>query len=129
LRTDDAASYTAGQELWADVFAVVTRSTSWASEGQGIQRVMRRHGFHGLRASHGAEEAPLAGFDRRLCHAQPCLQGHAHGGQHGSSRVTVLNLDVQADPERNVPWLARARPQRRAGHGALGREGARGEGA
>ena len=43
----------------------------------------------------------------------------------------MLNLEVvQADPERNLLLVKGAvpGPERRAGHGALGREGARGEG-
>jgi large subunit ribosomal protein L3 len=82
LRTDDAASYTAGQELRADVFAVGDKvDVVGVSKGKGFSGVMRRHGFHGLRAEpRRAEEAPFAGFDRRLCHAQPRLQGDADGG-------------------------------------------------
>ena len=49
-------------------------------------------------------------------------------GQHGNQRITVLNLEVvQADPERNLLLVKGAvpGPERRAGHGALRRQGRR----
>ena len=82
LRTDDAASYTAGQELRADVFAVGDKvDVVGVSKGKGFSG---RHAAARVprlaREPRRAEEAPLAGFDRRLRHAQPRVQGHAHGG-------------------------------------------------
>src|SRR5690606_6220874 len=54
LRTDDASEYTIGQELKADVFAAgAIVDVTGTSKGKGNAGVMKRHGFHGLRASHG----------------------------------------------------------------------------
>ena len=46
IRTDDASSYTPGQELRADVFAAGERAdVVGVSRGKGFSGVMRRHGF------------------------------------------------------------------------------------
>ena len=54
IRTSDASEYSLGQELSADVFAAgdVIDATG-VSKGKGTAGVMKRHGFGGLRASHG----------------------------------------------------------------------------
>src|SRR6266545_4524723 len=54
LRTGDAADYTLGQTLAADVFAAGDRlDVVGVSKGKGFAGVMKRHGFKGLGASHG----------------------------------------------------------------------------
>src|SRR5690606_5922062 len=56
LRTADASEYTLGQELTADVFEPGERvDVVGTSKGKGFAGVMKRHGFHGLRASHGVQ--------------------------------------------------------------------------
>src|SRR3954453_22703487 len=55
IRTADAGSYTVGQELAVDTFEAgggleLTR----APEGKGFAVSMKRHGYHGVGASHGA---------------------------------------------------------------------------
>src|SRR6266513_3126934 len=65
LRTDDAATYTPGQEVRADVFAPGDAvDVVGVSKGKGFTGVMKRHGFSGLKGSH-----PVAR-----------VQGHADGG-------------------------------------------------
>ncbi len=105
LRTDDAADYRPGQELRADVFAVGERvDVVGVSKGKGFAGVMKRHGLSGLRASHGVQKKHRSPGAIGAC-ATPSrvFKGMRMAGQHGDSRVTVLNLEVvQADPERNL---------------------------
>ena len=55
IRTSDAATYSPGQELSADLFtAGETIDVTGTSKGKGFAGVMKRHGFHGVSASHGA---------------------------------------------------------------------------
>ena len=55
MRTDDASEYTLGQELTAEVFEAGQRvDVTATSKGKGSAGVMKRHGFHGVGASHGA---------------------------------------------------------------------------
>ena len=113
LRTDDAASYTAGQELRADVFEIGDKvDVVGVSKGKGFAGVMKRHGFGGLRASHGVQKKHRSPGSIGAC-ATPSrvFKGMRMAGQTGNSRVTVLNLEVvQSDPERNVLLVKGAVP-------------------
>ena len=54
IRTDDATEYTLGQELGPDTFEAGQRiDIVGTTKGKGFAGVMKRHGFHGLRATHG----------------------------------------------------------------------------
>jgi large subunit ribosomal protein L3 len=113
LRTDDAASYTLGQEVKADVFEVGDQvDVVGVSKGKGFSGVMRRHGFSGLRASHGVEKKHRSPGSIGAC-ATPSrvFKGMRMAGQMGNERVTILNLEVvQADPERGLLLLRGAVP-------------------
>ncbi len=113
LRTDDAASYTPGQELRADLFAAGERAdVVGVSKGKGFAGVMKRHGFGGLGASHGTERKHRSPGSIGAC-ATPSrvFKGMRMAGHHGNQRVTVLNLEVvQADAERNLLLVKGAVP-------------------
>ena len=56
LRTDDASEYTLGQELTVETFAAGQAvDVTGKTKGKGFAGVMKRHGFHGLKSSHGVE--------------------------------------------------------------------------
>jgi 50S ribosomal protein uL3 len=56
LRTTDASEYTLGQEVTVEAFEPGEYvDVSGRTKGKGFAGVMKRHGFHGLRASHGVE--------------------------------------------------------------------------
>ena len=113
LRTEDAADYTAGQELKADIFAAGDMvDVVGVSKGKGFSGVMKRHGFAGLKGSHGVHKKHRAPGAIGAC-ATPSrvFKGMRMAGQHGNQRVTVLNLEVvQADPERNLLLVKGAVP-------------------
>ncbi len=113
IRTDDAASYEAGQELRADVFAPGDLAdVVGVSKGKGFAGVMKRHGFSGLSSSHGTERKHRSPGAIGAC-ATPSrvFKGMRMAGQMGNERVTILNLEVvQADPERNLLLLKGAVP-------------------
>jgi large subunit ribosomal protein L3 len=118
LRTEDAASYESGQEIRADLFAPGERAdVVGVSKGKGFSGVMKRHGFGGLGASHGTQRKHRSPGAIGAC-ATPSrvFKGMRMAGQHGSQRVTVLNLEVvQADPERNLILVKGAVPGPRGG--------------
>jgi large subunit ribosomal protein L3 len=73
---------------------------------------MKRHGFSGLRSSHGVEKKHRAPGSIGAC-ATPSrvFKGMPMAGQHGNSRVTVLNLEVvRSDPERGLLLVKGAVP-------------------
>ena len=105
LRTDDVASYEAGQVISADVFAAGDRAdVIGVSKGKGFAGVMKRHGFAGLSASHGTERKHRSPGAIGAC-ATPSrvFRGMRMAGQMGNERITVLNLEVvSADAERGL---------------------------
>ena len=113
LRTADAGTYEPGQELRADLFeAGDVVDVVGVSKGKGFAGVMKRHGFAGLKASHGTHRVHRAPGAIGAC-ATPSrvFKGMRMAGNHGNSRVTVLNLTVvQADPERNLLLVKGAVP-------------------
>jgi len=113
LRTDDASSYTPGQEVRVDLFeAGDLVDAVGVSKGKGFAGPMKRHGFKGLGASHGTQRKHRAPGSIGAC-ATPSrvFKGMPMAGHHGSSRVTLLNLEVvQADAERNILLIKGAVP-------------------
>jgi large subunit ribosomal protein L3 len=113
LRTDDASSYTPGQEIKADIFSPGEHAdVVGVSRGKGFAGPMKRHGFGGLPASHGTERKHRSPGAIGAC-ATPSrvFKGTRMAGQMGNERVTVLNLEVvHTDPERNLLLLRGAVP-------------------
>src|SRR5919109_2064923 len=113
LRTADAADYTLGQTLAADVFAEGDRlDVVGVSKGKGFAGVMKRHGFKGLGASHGTERKHRSPGSVGAC-ATPAriFKGIRMAGHMGHQRVTVLDLEVvKVDPDRNLILVKGAVP-------------------
>ncbi|MDX6714757.1 MAG: large subunit ribosomal protein, partial [Baekduia sp.] len=113
LRTDDASSYSPGQELKADLFAIGDRAdVVGVSKGKGFAGVMKRHGFGGLSSSHGTQRKHRSPGSIGAC-ATPSrvFKGMRMAGHMGNSRTTILNLEiVGVDPERNILLIRGAVP-------------------
>jgi large subunit ribosomal protein L3 len=113
LRTIDAAEYELGQEVTVETFAVGTPiDVTGRTKGKGYAGVMKRHGFHGLRASHGVERKHRSPGSIGAC-ATPSrvFKGHRMAGRMGGKRFTVQNLTVQAvDLENNLLLIRGAVP-------------------
>jgi large subunit ribosomal protein L3 len=113
LRTTDAGEYELGQEVTVEAFGVGTPiDVTGKTKGKGYAGVMKRHGFHGLRASHGVERKHRSPGSIGAC-ATPSrvFKGHRMAGRMGSQRYTVQNLTVQAvDLENNVILIKGAVP-------------------
>jgi len=113
LRTDDASTYTPGQQVTAEMFSAGDLvDVVGVSKGKGFSGVMKRHGFAGLRASHGVERKHRAPGSIGAC-ATPSrvFKGMPMAGQTGNQRVTVLNLEVvRSDAERGLLLVRGAVP-------------------
>jgi large subunit ribosomal protein L3 len=105
LRTADASTYTLGQELAADVFAEAEIvDVTGVTRGKGTAGVMKRHGFGGLRASHGVHRKHRSPGSIGAC-ATPghVFKGTRMAGRMGVEKVTVQNLTIHAvDAERGL---------------------------
>ena len=113
LRTDDAAQYSPGQELRADIFEVGDLAdVVGVSKGKGFAGVMKRHGFAGLSSSHGTQRKHRSPGSIGAC-ATPSrvFKGMRMSGHMGNTRTTLLNLEiVGVDPERNILLIKGAVP-------------------
>jgi large subunit ribosomal protein L3 len=113
LRTTDASEYELGQEVTVEAFeAGQLVDVTGKTKGKGFAGVMKRHGFHGLRASHGVERKHRSPGSIGAC-ATPArvFRGTKMAGRMGGVRFTVQNLTVQAiDPENNVILIRGAVP-------------------
>jgi large subunit ribosomal protein L3 len=105
LRLDDVSGYEVGQELTAEILAGGEKvDVTAVSKGKGTAGVMKRHGFSGMPASHGAHRVHRAPGAIGAC-ATPArvFKGTRMAGRTGAEKVTTLNLTVvQADAERDL---------------------------
>ncbi|MET7751367.1 50S ribosomal protein L3 [Micromonospora sp. NPDC005367] len=113
LRTGDAADYSLGQEVTVEEFpAGMSIDVTGRTKGKGYAGPMKRHGFHGLRASHGVERKHRSPGSIGAC-ATPgrVFKGTRMAGRMGGVRYTVQNLTVQAvDTENNLLLVRGAIP-------------------
>jgi large subunit ribosomal protein L3 len=105
LRVDDSSAFEVGQELGVDIFASGEEvDVTAVSKGKGTAGGMKRHGFKGLPASHGAHRVHRAPGSIGAC-ATPArvFKGTRMAGRMGNEKVTTLNLEVvSADAEREI---------------------------
>ncbi len=118
LRTSDAGEYSLGQEITAEVFAAgALVDVVGTSKGKGTAGVMKRHGFHGLGASHGVQRKHRSPGSIGGC-ATPgrVFKGIKMAGRMGHERVTTQNLTVyRVDAERGLLLIKGAVPGPRGG--------------
>lgn len=118
LRLDDVSAYEVGQELKVDLLADGDRvDVTAVSRGKGFAGVMKRHGFAGQKASHGAHRIHRAPGAVGSC-ATPArvFKGQRMAGRMGGEKVTTLNLTVvQADAERDLLLVKGAVPGPKGG--------------
>ena len=103
IRTADASEYTLGQELTAEVFAAEDiLDVTGVSKGKGTAGVMKRHVFHGLRASHGVHRK----------HRSPgSIGGCATPGRVFKGLKMAGRMVSTASPSRTspcTPWIPSA---------------------
>ncbi|CRK60048.1 LSU ribosomal protein L3p (L3e) [Alloactinosynnema sp. L-07] len=118
LRTTDAAEYTLGQEITAEVFeAGQVIDATGTTKGKGTAGVMKRHGFKGLGASHGTQRKHRSPGSIGGC-ATPgrVFKGLRMAGRMGNVRVTTQNLTVhQVDGESGLILIKGAVPGPKGG--------------
>ena len=118
VRTSNAAEYSLGQELTAEVFEVgqlvdVTGTT----KGKGTAGVMKRHGFSGQSASHGAHRSHRRpGSIGSSATPGRVFKGTRMAGRMGNARQTTLNLRIQRiDAEKGLLLISGAIPGPKGG--------------
>ena len=104
---NNAESLNIGDEIKADAFAAGDRvDVTGISKGKGYAGVIKRHGAHRLKESHGTGATDPSRI----------FKGKIGAGQMGNEQVTVLNLDVvKVDPELNLIAVCGAIPGPKGG--------------
>lgn len=88
--------YEVGQQIGATTFAVGEFvDVSGTSKGRGFTGVMKRHNFHGAKATHGVHEFfRHGGSIGASAYPGRVFKGKKMAGQHGNTRATIQNLEV-----------------------------------
>ena len=107
-----------GDEVKVDVFAEGDRvDVTGISKGHGYQGVIKRHGAHRLKETHGS--GPVArqiGSLGATSHMSKIIKGTIGAGHMGVEQVTVQNLSVvKVDPELNMLVVCGAIPGPKGG--------------
>ena len=113
IRTPDAAEYTLGQEITAEAFeAGALVDVIGTTKGKGTAGVMKRHGFSGVGASHGAHRNHRKpGSIGGASTPSRVFKGLRMAGRMGHARQTTQNLTVHAvDAEKGLLLLKGAVP-------------------
>ena len=105
LRLDDVSDYAVGQDISVDVLNSGERvDVTAVSKGKGFSGVMKRHGFKGQPAGHGAHKVHRKpGAIGQCATPSRVFKGKKMPGRAGAQRVTTLNLEVvKADADSEV---------------------------
>jgi len=113
VRLADAEQYSTGDELTAEVFEVGAKvDVTGRTKGKGTAGVMKRHGFSGVGASHGAHRNHRKAGSIGAC-ATPgrVFKGLRMAGRMGNARQTTQNLTVFAvDADKGLLLIKGAVP-------------------
>jgi large subunit ribosomal protein L3 len=104
FRTSDIESYELGSQVTVDIFSVGELvDVSGISKGKGFAGVMKRWGFKGGRASHGAETHRAAGAIGASAAPSRVFKGLPMAGRMGGKQISTQNLEVvKVDVARNL---------------------------
>ena len=96
FKLDNTAELNVGDKITASTFAEGDRvDVTGISKGHGYQGVIKRHGAHRLKESHGTGPVHRhAGSMGPATDPSRIFKGKIGAGQMGNEQVTVLNLDV-----------------------------------
>lgn len=105
LIEDEGSELAPGAEIKADLFEVGQKvDVQGATIGKGFAGVMKRHGFRGGRASHGASRSHRGAGSIGQCQDPGrVFPGKKMAGHMGSVVRTQQSLEVvRVDPQRNL---------------------------
>ncbi len=105
LRLDDVSEYSVGQRIAVDLLGSGERvDVTAVSKGKGFSGVMKRHGFKGQPAGHGAHKVHRKpGAIGQCATPSRVFKGKKLPGRAGAQRVTTHNLEVvSADADAEV---------------------------
>lgn len=110
---DDVEKYEMGQKIQADAFKDITMVDVRAkTKGRGFAGVIKRHNFHGLRASHGVSVSHRShGSTGHRQDPGRVFKGKKMAGHYGDAYRTIKNIRVvDVDVENNIIFVGGAVP-------------------
>ena len=112
FRFENAAEYTVGQEIKADVFAAGDHvDATGISKGKGFQGAIKRHGLSRGPMKHGSKYHRHAGSNGPATSPGRVFPGKHMPGQMGHVKATVQNLEIaRIDAEQNLILVKGAVP-------------------
>jgi large subunit ribosomal protein L3 len=118
LRTSSTEGYEVGQEFGADIFTDgASVDVSGTTKGKGTAGVMKRHGFSGVSASHGAHRNHRKPGSIGGCSTPGrVFKGMRMAGRMGVDKQTTQGLRVvRVDAERGLLLIEGAVPGPKGG--------------
>jgi large subunit ribosomal protein L3 len=118
LRTTDAGQYALGQEITVSTFEAGQQvDVVGTTKGKGTAGVMKRHGFSGVGASHGAHRNHRKpGSIGGASTPGRVFKGLKMAGRMGRARQTVQNVTIHAvDAEKGLLLIKGAVPGPKGG--------------
>ena len=112
FKFENAAEYTVGQEIKADIFAEGDKiDVTGISKGKGFQGAIKRHGLSRGPMKHGSKYHRHAGSNGPATTPGRVFKGKHMPGQMGAVKVTVQNLEVvKVDVTNNLLLVKGAVP-------------------
>ena len=112
FKFENAAEYTVGQEIKADIFAEGDKiDATGISKGKGFQGAIKRHGLSRGPMKHGSKYHRHAGSNGSATTPGRVFKGKHMPGQMGAVKVTVQNLEVvKVDVENTLLLVKGAVP-------------------
>ncbi|MDF2872783.1 MAG: ribosomal protein [Anaerocolumna sp.] len=112
FKFENAADYTVGQEIKADIFAEGDKIDATAkSKGKGFQGAIKRYGQSRGPMAHGSKFHRHAGSNGAATTPGRVFKGKHMPGHMGHVKVTVQNLEVvRIDADKNIILVKGAVP-------------------
>ena len=112
FKFENAADYTVGQEIKANIFAEGDKiDVTGISKGKGFQGAIKRHGLSRGPMKHGSKYHRHAGSNGAATTPGRVFKGKHMPGHMGAVKVTVQNLEVvKIDVENNLLLVKGAVP-------------------
>jgi len=125
MRVEGEDSPKAGDKVLCDIFTAQERiHVIGTSKGRGFAGLIKRHHFHGGRASHGSMFHRAPGSIGASAFPSRVIKGMRMAGHLGNARVTVRNMRVErVDQENNLLYLRGAVPGPAGGYLVLQKSG------
>jgi large subunit ribosomal protein L3 len=104
FKVSDIAIFKLGEKINVSIFKLGEKiNISSVAKGTGFTGVMKRHGFHGMPATHGTKHDHRHGGSIGSTNNQRVVKGKKMAGRAGGQRVTVQNLEIiDVDMEKNI---------------------------